>query len=130
MNMEFPNLFRRYVASLIDVIVVIALVGFIGSSSLTESGNISGVVIFIVVIVAYEPILTVFACTLGQLVMRIRVRHSQAHVRIGFFSALFRTLVKYSLGIISFLTMPMQRERRAMHDLAAGTLVLDAKDAT
>ncbi|MET3135586.1 putative RDD family membrane protein YckC [Oxalobacteraceae bacterium GrIS 1.11] len=129
MDMQFPNLFRRYVASLIDVIVVIALVGFISTLPITDSKNISGITIFIVVIAVYEPILTVFSCTIGQLVMCIRVRSSQDQVRIGFIRALFRTFVKYCLGIISFLSMPAQRERRAMHDLVAGTLVLNAKDA-
>jgi uncharacterized RDD family membrane protein YckC len=69
--------------------------------------------------------MTVFACTIGQLAMRIRVRKCEGHERIGFFRAVFRTLVKYCLGLLSFLSMPAQRERRAMHDLAAGTLVLD-----
>lgn len=127
--MQFPSLFRRYVASLIDIIVIIALVGLIGALPIVEPKSISGLTIFIIVIALYEPLLTVFACTIGQLVMRIRVRSSEDQVRIGFVRALSRTFLKYCLGIISVLSMPVQRERRAMHDLVAGTLVLDAKYA-
>jgi uncharacterized RDD family membrane protein YckC len=127
-NMQFPNLFRRYVASLIDLIAVVAFVGFIGKLPLAMPENFSGITVFMIVIVLYEPIFTVFACTIGQLVMRIRVRRCDGQERLGFLRAVFRTLVKYSLGVISFLSMPAQIERRAMHDLAAGTLVLDASD--
>jgi len=126
--MHFPSLFRRYVASLIDLITVIALVGFIGKLPVAMPENFSSITVFMIVIILYEPLLTVFACTIGQLVMRIRVRKCDGQERLGFFRAVFRTLVKYCLGAISFLSMPAQRERRAMHDLAAGTLVLDASD--
>jgi uncharacterized RDD family membrane protein YckC len=126
--MQFPNLFRRYVASLIDLIAVIALVGFIGKLPVAMSENLSGITVFMIVIVLYEPLLTAYACTIGQLVMLIRVRRCDGQERLGFFRAVFRTLVKYSLGVISFLSMPAHRERRAMHDLAAGTLVLDASE--
>ncbi len=126
--MQFPNLFRRYVASLIDVVVVIALVGIIGNLPITETQNIPPIVIILVVLVAYEPILSAFSCTIGQFVMRIRVRRSQDRLRIGLGRAVTRTFAKYMLGAASFLTMPKQREKRAMHDLLAGTLMLDARD--
>lgn len=82
---------------------------------------------FFFVIAAYEPLLTAFACTLGQFAMRIRVRRVEGHSNIGIGRAFLRTLVKYLLGAISFLTMPAQKEKRAMHDIAAGTLVLNSK---
>jgi uncharacterized RDD family membrane protein YckC len=34
--------------------------------------------------------------------------------------------VKYLLGVISFLTMPTRSDRRAIHDLAAETIVVEA----
>jgi hypothetical protein len=37
-----------------------------------------------------------------------------------------RVVVKSVLGIISFLTLPARRDRRAIHDLAANTLVVEA----
>lgn len=128
--MQFPNLLRRYLASLIDVIAVLALVGLIGQLPAAGSENISGIVIFLLVIVLYEPLLTAFACTIGQLAMRIRVRSCKDQARIGFPRAVVRTLVKYCLGALSFLSMPAQKQKRAMHDLAAGTLVLNVSDAT
>lgn len=128
--MQFPNLFRRYLASLIDVIAVIVIVGFIGQLPAASSENISGIVVFFLVIVLYEPLLTAFACTIGQLTMRIRVRNCKDQKRIGFPRAVLRTLVKYCLGAISFLSMPAQKQKRAMHDLAAGTLVLNVSNAT
>ena len=126
--MQFPNLFRRYVASMIDVIVIVVLVGLIGNLPITETQNIPPVVIILIVLVAYEPTLSAFACTIGQLAMRIRVRRSHDRLQIGLGRAIARTFAKYMLGAASFLTMPKQREKRAMHDLLAGTLMLDVRD--
>jgi uncharacterized RDD family membrane protein YckC len=38
-------------------------------------------------------------------------------------------VVKALLGIISFLTLPARQDRRAIHDLAARTLVVEASNA-
>jgi uncharacterized RDD family membrane protein YckC len=35
-------------------------------------------------------------------------------------------LVKYLLGIVSFLTVPARKDRRAIHDLSADTIVIEA----
>jgi uncharacterized RDD family membrane protein YckC len=74
----------------------------------------------------YEPLLTTFACTLGQAVMRIRVRTVDGLKRISLDQAFARMIVKYLLGIISFLTVPARKDRRAIHDLSSGTIVIEA----
>jgi uncharacterized RDD family membrane protein YckC len=45
---------------------------------------------------------------------------------IGVAQAVGRMLVKYLLGIISFLTVPARQDRRAIHDLSADTIVTEA----
>jgi hypothetical protein len=51
--------------------------------------------------------------------MRIRVRTKEGLQRVGLDQAFGRMIVKYLLGIISFLTVPARADRRAIHDLAS-----------
>lgn len=78
----------------------------------------------------YEPLLTRYLCTPGQLLMRIRVRTEPGIERVPVLLTFVRSVVKYLLGIISFAFMPAHREKRALHDLAAGTIVVDARSVT
>lgn len=58
--------------------------------------------------------------------MRIRVRTPDGNNRIGIAHAFMRMVVKYLLGLISFLTVPARKDRRAIHDLAARSIVVEA----
>lgn len=124
--MKYPNILRRYLATVLDCFALWCVVyAFSRVPALTAGGAPAywglGVALFF-----YEPFLTTYACTLGQGVMRIRVRTPESLERIGLAQAVGRTLVKYLLGIISFLTVPARKDRRAMHDLSAGTIVIEA----
>ena len=124
--MRFPSAFRRYVATLLDTAVVWTLFFAcvrLGAANANES---AGVVIGFVAVIAYEPLATAFGCTLGQALMSFRVRTVEGLKRIGVTRAYGRFLVKYLLGIISFVTMPARSDRRAIHDLASETIVIEA----
>lgn len=127
--MNYPDLFRRYIASVIDVVTVIGIMYLYAKTPLYTAGESAGAIAFLVVWVVYEPLATVFACTLGQAVMRFRVRRASNLARISLGQALLRMLVKYLLGMVSFLTLPARRDRRSIHDLAAGTIVVEARFA-
>src|SRR5689334_18062128 len=125
--MTYPNLLRRYLASLIDLLAVFFVVYLYSRTPLYQRGGDTGAVVFFVVLLSYEPLLTVFLCTLGQVIMRFRIRRAEDLTKISLGQAYVRLVVKYALGIVSFLTMPARRDRRAVHDLAAGTVVLEAR---
>jgi len=59
--------------------------------------------------------------------MNIRVRTEPEIERVPVSRRFLRLFVKYLLGIISFVFMPAHRQKRALHDLAAGTIVVDAR---
>src|SRR4051812_8078194 len=101
---RYPNLLRRYLAALIDAIVIILLVVFIGRL-LAYAGSHQGlgVLVFLLVLLAYEPLLTAFLCTVGQALMRFRVRDLQTGGRVPLWRVYIRVVVKTFLGIISFL---------------------------
>jgi uncharacterized RDD family membrane protein YckC len=125
----YPNLLRRYLAAVIDLIAVILIVVAMGKLGLFEGRNDLGALVFLLVLVNYEPILTKFLCTAGQAAMSFRVRDVANGGRAPIWRLYIRVVVKAVLGIVSFLTLPVRRDRRAIHDLVANTLVVEASSA-
>jgi uncharacterized RDD family membrane protein YckC len=124
--MKYPNVLRRYLATVIDLFALWCIVyGFSRLPNVAESGALVYWALGLSLLL-YEPILTTYACTLGQALMRIRVRSPGGLRRIRLHQALGRMVVKYMLGIISFLTVPARKDRRAIHDLSSGTIVIEA----
>jgi uncharacterized RDD family membrane protein YckC len=127
--MRYPNLLRRYLSTLIDMVLVLFLVYFYAHSPLYVPRGISLVIAFLVFL-SFEPLLTAFACTPGQALMRLRVRDVEGLKRISVNFAYLRALTKYALGMVSFFSVPLRRDRRALHDLVAQTIVIEASAAT
>jgi uncharacterized RDD family membrane protein YckC len=74
----------------------------------------------------YEPVAMTLGCTLGNYLMKIRVRKSaNADKKINLVQAYIRLITKFFLGWLSFITIGFNKERRAIHDLAAGTIVIE-----
>jgi uncharacterized RDD family membrane protein YckC len=75
-------------------------------------------------ILLYEPICTSELCTVGQWVMGIRVRDRRNWGRISIPAAYVRISIKILLGFVSFLTIPIDSEKKGIHDIIVGSVVL------
>ena len=125
----FPPLTQRYLSSLIDGVLMVFLVVAV---TVALEGQGKGLRILRLSLVfgallIYEPLLTSKAATVGQLVTGIRVRQlSDPGARISIGRAYLRSFVKVLLGWYSFLAMGFNKQRRAVHDFAARSVVLNA----
>ena len=123
---KYPTLTRRYIATAIDVAFVLAAIILI--SFLFENTGETGVKVRVGLILSlffiYEPLCTSRFCTIGQKIMRVRVRRYPSLERISLFMAYARILVKAVLGMLSFFTLPFSQKRRAIHDMAARSIVV------
>ena len=81
--MKYPNLLRRYLATVLDVFALWCIV-YAASKipSIAASGALAYWALGLLLL-SYEPLLTAYACTLGQAVMRIRVRTVDSLERIS-----------------------------------------------
>ena len=77
----------------------------------------------------YEPFCTSKLYTIGQLLVGMRVRSFSDRQKISLPAAYVRFVVKFLLGFISFFYIGATENRRTIHDLAAGSIVIDAKEA-
>lgn len=125
----YPELGDRYRSLTIDSIVIIALM--FAAAYLFESWPSAPAdarkSAFLLIWLGYEPMSTAFACTLGNYIMKIRVRRvGNESRRINILQAYVRYMVKLPLGWLSFLTMGGNPKRRAIHDLASGAVMVRA----
>ena len=124
----YPPLGRRVLAAVIDAVVVLVGMIIIGET-LGDIGAAWAPVRGMLILgfaFGYEPGCTAFGATLGQRLFNFRVRRaSDPRRRINLAAAWVRYLVKGTLGLVSFIAMLFTRRRRAIHDLASGSIVLE-----
>jgi uncharacterized RDD family membrane protein YckC len=122
----YPSVFRRYLSALLDLLVIwMGVFLIIQIPALSGSNQTIGIVVGVFVL-TYEPVLTSYFCTAGQWLFRFRVRTFDGHNQISIGHAYGRLIIKYLLGIISILTIPSRADRRAIHDFATDTIVIEA----
>lgn len=127
-EIEYPTLSDRVQSTFIDTIVIVIFM-FVFSSVLEnyedEAPDWIRIAIFFGLWAIYEPVCTSLGFTIGNYMKGIRVRKiSNTGKRINIIQAFFRYLLKFLLGWISFLTIHSNAERRAIHDLAVGSVMI------
>lgn len=126
-EVEFPTLLERIQSTFIDTLVIMAAM-FAIAVVLKEFELIPDwvrITLFLAIWLVYEPLSTTLGGTLGNYLKGIRVRsNNDYHHKINFLQALVRYLIKITLGWISFLFIHSNDSRRALHDLAAGSVMV------
>jgi len=124
--MNYPSILRRYMATFIDGCFIM-IVFFVASYFLNQDNEITNYVRIAVIcftFFAYEPIFTSRFCTIGQKLAGIRIRKVSNFEKISIPAAYARIIVKIILGILSLFAISFTKDRRAIHDFAAGTIVV------
>ena len=124
--MNYPSVFRRYLSTLLDLLILWSWLYLATRVPALVDSKWGVAVVVAPVFLLYEPFLTAYRCTIGQWVFRLRVRTFDQRDRISILQAYGRLLVKYFLGAISILTIPARADRRAIHDFATETIVIEA----
>lgn len=126
-TVQFPTLSDRIQSTFIDTLLIVVMM-FAAAAFLERFDNVPDwirIALFFGFWGIYEPVCTSLGCTVGNYIKGIRVRsHTNREKRINIFRAFFRYLFKVSLGWISFLSIHLNSERRAIHDLAAGSVMI------
>ena len=127
-NLEYPSLSRRYFATALDVVFLIAVV-ILSVKLLTylDIPTTSKLWYLVVLPVAlYEPVMTSKAVTLGQWLFKFRIKDVISGNRISLKQAYGRWIIKFILGGISLLTIPNDAKRRAIHDKLLASVAVNA----
>jgi uncharacterized RDD family membrane protein YckC len=127
---NFPPMVKRFQSLIIDqVFIILCMVLFsqlLSNDSEDSTGALRGFLLFGLFLL-YEPLCMAFGCTIGNYVSGIRVRRfDDERKRINLFSSYIRFVIKIMLGIISFFTVTSDKWKRAIHDKAAGSVMIYA----
>lgn len=124
---EYPNLADRVQSTFIDTVFIVLMM-FVVASVLDRYENVPDwirISLFVGLWLIYEPLCTTIGFTIGNYVKGIRVRkYSNTVKRINFFQALPRYILKAGLGWLSFITIHTNTEKRAIHDMAVGSVMI------
>jgi uncharacterized RDD family membrane protein YckC len=127
----YPSIMNRVQALFFDVWIIIGILMFLSSTFFRDyEGRYVGIKIamFFVILLIYEPLANMTGGTIGYRTMGMKIRRfGDFDKKIRFSQAFVRSVMKLALGWISFLTISVDPQRRAMHDKATGTVVLHAK---
>ena len=132
MEQEYPELKTRVQSTFIDFVLMIVLM-FVAAWALDKAGigdeeenGWMKAIVFVSIWGIYEPLSTTLGATLGNYLMKIRVRKaSAAGKKLNLLQAFVRFGFKFSLGWLSFLTIHFNEQRRAIHDIVAGSVMLE-----
>jgi uncharacterized RDD family membrane protein YckC len=126
-TIEYPDLSERVQSTFIDLIFIVIMM-FCCASVLDRYENAPDwirIALFFGLWAVYEPLCTSLGGTIGNLVKGIRVRsNGDVGKKINILQALLRYIIKCLLGWISFITIHGNPQRRAIHDLAAGSVMI------
>jgi uncharacterized RDD family membrane protein YckC len=128
---KFPTLRERFIGVILDNVTILLcflIVSYISNEIIEISTNVKPF-IFFGLLFLYEPIMTTFFCTVGQIFMGFRVRKiNDEDSKISLVQGFARLLLKYSLGWLSFLTVTFNEKNRAIHDLVSGTIAINKSE--
>ena len=131
MEKKYAILPDRVKAVVIDGIVLIVLMYTVTEifALFDEVPNFLRVIAFIFVFILYDPILTSkYGATIGHSFAKISVKRDDDDVKnLLFHKALLRFLIKFSLGWVSLLTVTGSEKRKALHDFAADSVMIEEK---
>ena len=124
---DYPTLSDRVQSILVDQVFIVTLM-FLFTAVLDRfqhPPNWIRIVLFFGIWGIYEPFCMHYACTIGNYVKGIRVRRfKDTTKKMGLVQACFRYLIKLLLGWLSVLSVATNKEKRAIHDLAADTIMI------
>jgi uncharacterized RDD family membrane protein YckC len=130
-TIEYPSLTTRVQSNAVDgVLLLICMFAF--ANVVGDNNSIPGwgkALIFVGLWLLYEPICTAYGATPGNYLMGIRVRDINDYTKkLSPGNAFVRSFVKASLGGWSFVSVHFNPRRRAIHDLAAKSIMLDVSE--
>jgi uncharacterized RDD family membrane protein YckC len=132
MKPAYASLIKRIQSTFLDMLFIVLLMvvfGKIIDASGDEAPGWVRFALFFGLWALYEPLMVTMGGTLGNRIMSLRVRkHSNPAQRISILHSYLRYLLKFALGWISFVTINTNEEMRAIHDFAAGSVVLDVSN--
>lgn len=128
----YPQLQERTKAAMIDSVLLISLIIVTGDllQWMPNPSPTLKAALFLLYFVLYEPLLvSIRGGTIGHALAGISIRRFHYTTeKINFFAALWRFLLKITLGWISVISYFTNKEGRMIHDKLSGAIMVYSKE--
>ncbi|WP_264509342.1 RDD family protein [Flavobacterium sp. N1719] len=128
----YPQLQERTKAAMIDSVLLISLIIVTGDllQWMPNPSPTLKATLFFLYFVLYEPLLvSIRGGTIGHALAGISIRRFHYTTeKINFFAALWRFLLKITLGWISVISYFTNKEGRMIHDKLSGAIMVYSKE--
>lgn len=128
----YPQLQERTKAAMIDSVLLISLIIVTGDllQWMPNPSPTLKAALFLLYFVFYEPLLvSIRGGTIGHALAGISIRRFHYTTeKINFFAALWRFLLKITLGWISVISYFTNKEGRMIHDKLSGAIMVYSKE--
>ncbi|MCB9046687.1 MAG: RDD family protein [Chitinophagales bacterium] len=123
--MEYPSLLKRVQATFVDQIIafILIMLFFVIANNINEDSIPLKIVAFFLGI-SYEPIMILRSRTIGQRLTGTKVEWVTENFPFRILSSYIRLTAKILLGWISLISVSINKHKRAIHDIVAGTVVV------
>lgn len=129
MKIEFATINKRVKAAIIDSIFLIVIALLVGEFfAVAELNNATfKIIAFVLIFILYDPFFTSFyGATIGHSYNHISVKQeNNPKKNINFHHAFIRFLIKVSLGWLSLLSIINSTNKKAIHDYAVKSIVIE-----
>ncbi len=120
--LDYPGLLVRVKSGIIDTFILIL---WIMIAPRIVKDDTLRIFIMLFPILLYEPVMiSAFRHTAGQWFFKMMVLDEKDMGKVPFYLAVVRTIVKYLLGTFSFIYIFFSDKNKAIHDNAAGSIVI------
>ncbi|WP_425489551.1 RDD family protein [Hyunsoonleella aquatilis] len=129
-NITYATIQNRIQAAIIDSIILVVSMYFISEvfSLFGSTSDYLKIILSVIIFLVYDPFMTSFyGGTIGHTISKITVRKDgDPNKKISFPVAIFRFILKASLGWISLITITLdKKKKKAIHDGAANSVVIN-----
>jgi uncharacterized RDD family membrane protein YckC len=127
MEIQYCTLTDRVKSIVIDsLFLILAMLAFSSVLDMFNDPPVwARVVMFVAIWFLYEPVCVAYGCTIGQYIMHIRVRSAKdtsEHIHI--ILSYIRYIIKLLLGWLSFLSIAINPQKQAIHDMAVESVMI------
>ena len=121
-----PTVVRRYFSTVIDYVLIFCVMALAGVLPVSDQVLlVTRSLILGLGFLIYEPVMSSRACTVGQFLLKVRVRvDGDPDARISIVRAYARYAVKLLLGGPSLFTVPFSARQKAIHDMAIKSMMI------
>lgn len=123
----YPTLLTRVQSILVDTLIIFLLMFLAGKilDQFRETPDWVRAVLFFGLWTVYEPLAMSLGGTAGNFLVGIRVRQQKDYSKkINILQSYVRFIIKIALGWLSFIAIHFNPERRAIHDLVSGSVMV------